>query len=124
MDGRRLVHDGHTAAAHSHVSRSTQRRALWISLAANAAFMVVEAIGGLAFRSLALLADAAHMLSDVAGLGIALIAQHLVDRRATARHSYGLQRAEVLGAQANGVILLAAAGWIMYEAVQRIDDPA
>jgi cobalt-zinc-cadmium efflux system protein len=64
------------------------------------------------------------MLSDVAGLGIALVAQQLVDRRATARHSYGLQRAEVLGAQANGIILLAVAGWIMFEAVGRIGDPA
>jgi cobalt-zinc-cadmium efflux system protein len=100
MNGRGHVHNDH---AHSHVSRSTQRRALWISLAANGVFMVVEVIGGIAFQSLALLADAAHMLSDVAALGIALIAQHLVDRRATARHSYGLQRAEVLGAQANGL---------------------
>ena len=66
-------------------------------MVANGVFMVVEVAGGIAFQSLALLADAAHMLSDVAGLGIALVAQSLVDRRATARHSYGLQRAEVLG---------------------------
>jgi cobalt-zinc-cadmium efflux system protein len=109
---------------HAHAHRATQRRALWISLVANAGFMVVEVVGGFAFNSLALLADAAHMLSDVAGLGIALVAQQLVDRRATARHSYGLQRAEVLGAQANGIILLAVAGWIMFEAVGRIGDPA
>ena len=116
-------HGGH--AGHSHgVSRGMQRRALWISLAANAAFMVVELAGGFAFRSLALLADAAHMLSDVAGLGIALVAQRLLDRPATTRHSYGLQRAEVLGAQTNGLTLLVAAGWIVYEAVHRIGTPA
>jgi cobalt-zinc-cadmium efflux system protein len=64
------------------------------------------------------------MLSDVAGLSVALVAQHLVDRRATARHSYGLQRAEVLGAQANGLALLVVAAWVIYEAVRRIGDPA
>ena len=101
-----------------------QRRALWISLGANAGFLVAEVVGGFAFHSLALLADAAHMLSDVVGLGIALVAQQLVDRRATARHSYGLQRAEVLGAQANGITLLVVAGWVIFEAVQRIGEPA
>ena len=129
LGGHRVAHDepgrarggGHD---HVHVSRSMQRRALWISLVANAAFMVAEVIGGVAFNSLALLADAAHMLSDVAGLGIALVAQRLVDRPATARHTYGMQRAEVLGAQANGLLLLVAAGWIIVEAVRRIGEPA
>src|SRR5947207_370978 len=86
--------------------------------------MVVEVAGGVAFRSLALVADAGHMLSDVAALGIALIAQRLVDRAATERHSYGWQRAEVLGAQANAVILLAVAGWVLVEAFRRIGEPA
>jgi cobalt-zinc-cadmium efflux system protein len=103
--------------------RGAQRRALWIALVANAGFVLVEAIGGLVFRSLALLADAAHMVSDVAGLGIALAAQSLLSRPASARHTYGLQRAEVLGAQANGVVLIAAAGWILYEATKRIGAP-
>jgi cobalt-zinc-cadmium efflux system protein len=94
-----------------------------VCLAANGVFMLVEAAGGVAFRSLALLADAAHMLSDVAGLAIALVAQRLVDRPATARHSFGLQRAEVLGAQANGLTLVAVAGWIVFEAVRRIGAP-
>ena len=91
---------------------------------ANAAFLVVEVAGGLAFESLALLADAAHMLSDVAALGIALVAHRLVERPATARHSFGLQRAEVLAAQINGLALLGASAWIFYEAAQRIRDPA
>jgi cobalt-zinc-cadmium efflux system protein len=112
---------------HSHdhhaVTRATQRRALRIALAANAAFLVAEAAGGFAFNSLALLADATHMLSDVAGLAIALVAQRLIDRPATVRHSFGYQRAEVLGAQANGLALVAVAGWIVYEAVHRIGDP-
>ena len=113
----------HRGGGHAHGSRAVQRQALWIALIANAAFLVVEFVGGLAFRSLALLADAAHMVSDVAGLAIALLAQGLVDRPATARHSYGLQRAEVLGAQANGLALLAGAAWIIYEAVRRIGTP-
>jgi cobalt-zinc-cadmium efflux system protein len=101
-----------------------QARALWLALAANGGFLVAEAVGGFVFRSLALLADAAHMLSDVVGLVIALVAQRLVDRPATARHSYGLQRAEVLGAQANGLTLVAVAGWIIFEAVRRVGEPA
>ncbi len=111
---------GHDRAA----IRGGQRRALVLSLGFNGAFLVAEVVGGLVFRSLALLADAAHMTSDVAGLVIALVAQRLLERPATARHSYGLQRAEVLGAQASAVTLLAAAGWIVYEAIQRLDEPA
>jgi cobalt-zinc-cadmium efflux system protein len=114
--------DGHD---HSPAgARTTQRRALFIVLGVNAVFMVVELVGGIAFHSLALLADAAHMLSDVAGLAIALVAQRLMIRPATARHSFGLQRAEVLGAQANALVLLAVSGWIVVEAIRRIGDPA
>jgi cobalt-zinc-cadmium efflux system protein len=104
--------------------RGVQRRALRLALGANAAFLVVEVIGGLLFNSLALLADAAHMLSDVAALAIALVALHLTERPATVRHSYGLQRAEVLGAQANGLILVAVSGWIVVEAIRRLTSPA
>jgi cobalt-zinc-cadmium efflux system protein len=101
-----------------------RRRALWWSLGANAIFMVVEIAGGVAFSSLALLADAAHMGTDVVGLGIALVAQVLMARPASERHTYGLQRAEVLGALANGILLVAAAGWIFYAAIRRIGAPA
>lgn len=103
--------------------RRRQRRALTVALVANGAYLVVEFVGGVVFGSLALLADAAHMLSDVAALGIALTAQRLLDRPATGRHSFGLQRAEVLGAQANGLILLAASLWIVVEAVDRLGRP-
>lgn len=109
---------------HSHAAvRTTQRRALWGALVANGLFLVVEVVGGLVFNSLALLADAAHMLTDVVGLGIALLAQRLLDRPASAKHSYGLLRAEVLGAQANGVTLVVASVWIVVEAIRRLDDP-
>lgn len=97
-----------------------QRRVLWWVLGANGMFMVVEIVGGLAFGSLALLADATHMGSDVVGLGVALVAQTLMTRPASDSHSYGWQRAEVLGAQANACILLVTTAWIVYEAAGRL----
>jgi cobalt-zinc-cadmium efflux system protein len=103
--------------------RHSQRRALWVTLVANSVFLVVEVIAGVVFGSLALVADSAHMLSDVVALSIALGAQTLMLRPASARHTYGLQRAEVIGAQANGVILAAVSGWIAFEAVGRFSDP-
>jgi cobalt-zinc-cadmium efflux system protein len=114
--------------SHSHVgpdaSAGRQRRALVIALVANAAFLVVEVVGGVAFNSLALLADAAHMASDVVGLVVALAAQVLVSRPATDRHSFGLRRAEVLGAQLNGLLLIAVSAWIIVEAIGRFGNPA
>jgi cobalt-zinc-cadmium efflux system protein len=100
-----------------------RRRALWLCLVANGAFLAIEVAAGVGFGSLALLADAAHMGSDVAALAIALVAQHLVERPATARHSYGFQRAEVLAAQINGLGLVAVAAWVFYEAGRRIGSP-
>lgn len=109
---------------HHHDGTGTgRRRALRFALVLNAAYLGVELVVGLAIGSLSLLADAAHMASDVGALAIALVAQHLLARPPTRRHSYGLQRADVLGAQANGIVLLVAAGWIMTEAVRRLDAP-
>lgn len=106
-----------------HSTVGMQRRALWIALVANGGFMVVEVAGGFAFGSLALLADALHMASDVAGLAIALVAQSLMTRPASVRHTFGLQRTEVLGAQANGLLLGITSMWVFYEAVQRLGSP-
>ena len=103
--------------------RARRTRVLAIVLVANGAIVVAEVVGGVLFGSLALLADAAHAFSDVAGLTIALVAQSLLARPRSARHSYGLQRTEVLGAQANGVILVATSGWIVFEAVRRVGSP-
>jgi cobalt-zinc-cadmium efflux system protein len=101
----------------------SRKRPLLIALAANAAFLVVEVVGGLVFGSLALLADAAHMTSDVLALSIAFTALLLAQRPPTDRHTYGFARAEVLAAQVNGVLLLAGAGAVALEAVRRIDEP-
>ncbi len=102
---------------------SDGRRRLWFVLALNGGYMLVEIVGGLAFGSLALLADAAHMASDVAGLAIAVIAQTLILRPPSSRHTFGLIRSEVLAAQANGVLLVATGGWVVWEASQRIGEP-
>ncbi|MBW8825280.1 MAG: cation transporter, partial [Acidobacteria bacterium] len=118
-------HDDHEHHHHVHLPTggAAQRRALRWALAANGVYLVVEVAGGLAFHSLALLADAGHMLSDVAGLVVALVAARLVEQPASERHSYGFQRAEVLGAQANAVALLVVSGVIVVTAVGRIGDP-
>lgn len=107
---------------HSHDARSGQTRALTWSLVANGLFMFVQFAAGIVFGSLALLADSAHMLSDVGALAIALAAHRLLRKPASDRHTYGLQRAEVLGAQANGILLVAVAIWICFEAWQRLGE--
>ncbi|HEX2241468.1 MAG TPA: cation diffusion facilitator family transporter [Actinomycetota bacterium] len=100
--------------------RLGQQRVLWFVLALNAVYMLVEITAGIAFNSLALLADAAHMLFDVVSLGVALYAHSLMRRPASARHTYGYQRSEVLGALVNSITLLAIVGWISYEAFRRL----
>jgi len=103
--------------------RHRRRRALILALGANGAFLLVEVVGGVVFGSLALLADAAHMVSDVVALSIALVAFSLVARPPSARHTYGLGRAEVLAAQLNAVVLLGVSVWIVVVAVGRLADP-
>ncbi len=108
---------------HHHDHRAADSRALVLVLCLTAAFMVAEVVGGLLSGSLALLADAGHMLSDSASLGLALGALALARRPATARLSFGFRRAEILAALANGVTLVAIAIWIFIEAARRLDDP-
>ena len=92
-------------------------------LALTLAFTAVEIVGGLLTGSLALLADAAHMLSDNLALAVALLAVWLAGRPSTPERSFGYQRAEILAALANGVILLVLAIWIFVEAWGRLSDP-
>jgi cobalt-zinc-cadmium efflux system protein len=92
-------------------------------LALTLAFTAVEIVGGLLTGSLALLADAAHMLSDNLALGVALLAVWLAGRPSTPERSFGYQRAEILAAFVNGLILLALAVWIFVEAWGRLSDP-
>jgi cobalt-zinc-cadmium efflux system protein len=99
------------------------RRPLLIALALSSGFLVVEVIGALLTGSLALLADAGHMLTDVAALALALGAFWLSGRPATPERTYGFQRAEVLAAAANAATLVLIAFYIFYEAYQRLWDP-
>jgi cobalt-zinc-cadmium efflux system protein len=103
--------------------RARNRRLLAIVLALTLAFTAVEVVGGLLTGSLALLADAAHMLSDNLALGIALLAVWLAGRPSTPERSFGYQRAEILAALVNGIVLVALAIWIFIEAWGRFSDP-
>ena len=103
--------------------REGNRRALAIVLALTATFTVVEVAGGLLTGSLALLADAGHMLSDNLSLGLALFAAWLAGRPATPERSFGYRRAEILAALANGVALVAISIWIFVEALSRLQEP-
>jgi cobalt-zinc-cadmium efflux system protein len=108
---------------HGTGARKGSRRALAIVLALTASFTVVEIIGGLLTGSLALLADAGHMLSDNLSLGIALFAAWLAGRPATPEKSFGYRRAEILAALANGTTLVAISIWIFAEAYSRLREP-
>lgn len=104
--------------------RPESRRRLRAALAITAAVMVAEAVGGWLAGSLALLADAGHMLADAAALGLALFAAHVAQRPATAQRSFGLLRLEILAALVNGAVLLAIAVGIALEAWRRLHAPA
>lgn len=127
-DGDRQAHgDGHE---HAHVPRvagangDATRRALAIALVLTAGFAVVEAIGGWIAGSLALLADAGHMVTDAAALGLALFAARIARRPPSTRASYGYGRAEVLAAFVNAIAMLAVVAAIAVEAVRRLLEPA
>lgn len=114
-------HDHH---GHSHtISADADRRWLGIALAAIATFMAAEVAAGVIAQSLALISDAAHMLTDAAAIALALIAMRLAARPATGRYTFGLKRAEILSAQVNGLALLLLAAWLAYEAVSRLWQP-
>jgi cobalt-zinc-cadmium efflux system protein len=115
---------------HAHVSRSGNRRRLTWALLISAGVLVVEVIGAVISGSLALLADAGHVLTDIAALLIAIAALAAASRPVTARRTFGLQRLEILAAAVNSLLLFAVAAWVIFEAWQRwrdtpeIDGPA
>lgn len=113
-------HDHEHGHAHSHDLRALSRRRLWIAFLINAAFLVIEAVGGLVANSLALLADAGHMLTDVAALLLAIMVARLAERVSTPTRTYGLLRAEVLGAFVNGASLVMIVGVIFWQAWRRL----
>jgi cobalt-zinc-cadmium efflux system protein len=108
--------------SHDHPA-SAGRSRLGVALAISAAVLVAELIGAIVTGSLALLVDAAHVLTDAGGLAIALTAASLVGRPASPKRTFGFGRAEVLGATAQAAILLAVGIFVLVEAVQRLFDP-
>jgi cobalt-zinc-cadmium efflux system protein len=109
---------------HDHgVSPDADRRWLTIALVLIAGFMAAEVVVGVLSGSLALLADAAHMLTDAGALALALVTMRLAARPARGGYTYGLKRAEVLSAQANGLTLLLLAAWLAYGAVRHLLSP-
>ena len=110
--------------SHAHgLDADTDRRKLALALAIIASFMAIEVVVGLIANSVALLSDAAHMLTDAASLALALIASRLAARPARGDYTFGLKRAEILSAQLNGVSLLVLAAILGYEAIGRLADP-
>ncbi len=105
------------------VAANADRRWLLTALALIVAFMAVEVFVGVVARSLALVSDAAHMLTDAASIVLALIAMRLAARPARGGFTYGLKRVEILSAQANGITLLVLSVWLGYEAVRRLVAP-
>src|SRR3954469_10514674 len=109
---------------HGHgVGRTADRRWLAAALALIVMFMAVEFVVGLIAGSLALISDAAHMLTDAAAIALALVAIRLAARPAQGGYTYGLTRAEILSAQANGITLLLLSAWLTFEAVRRLVHP-
>src|SRR6478609_4452792 len=110
--------------AHLNQSTPTPVPRLWVVLGLTGLFMVVEAVGGWIAGSLALLADAGHMLTDVGALGLSLLTAWIAQRPADANKTYGYLRWEILAALVNGAALFGIAGWVVLEAIQRIQHPA
>ena len=114
----------HSHHDHDHaISAEADRGKLRLALALILGFMAVEVVAGLLASSLALLSDAAHMLTDAGAIALALAALGLAARPPSGRFTFGLGRAEILSAQANGAALLVLAGVIGVEAVRRLTDP-
>jgi cobalt-zinc-cadmium efflux system protein len=126
------VDHGHAHHPHGHAhghahgapsGRDGERRLFWVLLL-TAGFMVAEAVGGWLSGSLALIADAGHMLSDTAALALAWVAFRVARRPWDTQRTYGYHRFEILAAFVNGLVLFAISGWILYEAVERLREPA
>lgn len=111
-------------AGHDHgLSEIKHEKPLWWAFGLTSAFLIAEVIGGLLTNSLALLSDAAHMMTDVIALAISLVAVRLSRRPPDAKRTYGYARMEAIGAMVNGGLLFVVAGYILWEAVGRFRQP-
>jgi len=119
-----MSHSHGHSHGHNRDQTSSNMRRVIIALVLTGTFMVVEVIGGILSGSLALLADAGHMLSDTIALGLAAVAFSVSKRPGDKKLTYGYQRFQILAAFVNGLSLLAIVGWILFEAVQRFITPS
>ncbi|MBX3289053.1 MAG: cation transporter [Acidobacteria bacterium] len=116
----------HHSHSHSHDHSPRSGKGLFrlkLALALTFCYMLAEAVGGWLTNSLALLADAGHMLTDVAALTLTLFAFWFARRPATSRKTYGYYRIEILAAFVNGIALVLLSLWIIYEAIERLREP-
>ncbi|MES1910607.1 MAG: hypothetical protein MHM6MM_003178 [Cercozoa sp. M6MM] len=112
----------HDFREHSPAIERAQRKLKWAALLA-CAFMIVEIVGGVLSNSIAIIADAAHMASDLAGILISVFALWLTARPASHRFTFGWYRAEIIGVCISVMLIWGLTGWLVYEAVQRLQDP-
>lgn len=110
--------------AHAHEADESNLRRVMIALVLTGTFMLVEIAGGIISGSLALLADAGHMLTDTMALALAAMAFHVAKRPPDGKLTFGYQRFQILAAFVNGLSLLAIVGWILFEAVSRLISPS
>jgi cobalt-zinc-cadmium efflux system protein len=109
--------------SHDHHEPGSNLKRVQLALVLTASFMIVEVVGGILSGSLALLADAVHMLTDSMALGLAAFAFRVSSRPPDRKRSFGYQRVQIIAAFANGLGLLALVAWILFEAVQRLVEP-
>jgi cobalt-zinc-cadmium efflux system protein len=109
--------------SHAQAADQGNLRRVMIALVLTGTFMLVEIVGGIIAGSLALLADAGHMLTDTMALSLAAMAFHVSKRPPDAKRTFGYQRFQILAAFVNGLSLLAIVGWILFEAVRRFINP-
>ncbi len=108
---------------HLHIKAEGHRRTLMIVLGLTLAYLIVEIVVGLLTNSLALVADAIHMVTDAGALALAAFASWMAGKPATPQKTYGYYRVEILAALANGLLLVGSAGFIIYEAIRRLNAP-
>lgn len=118
-----MGHEHSAEGGHAHSAGSRNKNRLALVLALTGSYMVVEIIGGLLSHSLALLAEAAHMFTDVTALALAFFAIRFAERPPTPERTYGYHRVEILAALANAAFLIALSGLILFEAVERLGNP-
>lgn len=113
------------SAGHNHATvRAGHERKLWLALGLTGSFMIAEVIGAFVTGSLALLSDAAHMMTDTLALAISLVAIQVAKRAADRKRTFGYARFEILAAAFNALLLFVVAFYILYEAYQRLQAPA